>query len=344
MNNIITNIEFAHPYAMAILLILPCIIYSPIKPSTRHIATLSLSTTAVFTSGKRGLKSRLFPLLFILRCLAIFAVIIALSEPKIKKTRSKVYFEGEGIDIILCIDVSASMFAEDFLPNRLEVLKKKSTKFIRTRSQDKIGIVVFDTIGFTICPLTTDTGILIRQLQSIRKQDFTKQGTSVTAGILTTINRLKKSRSKNKVILLFSDGVSNADVIPVDTAISIAVNHNIKIYTIGIGVDRKVPMSYIHKMNSEGDIIDEIKDSFNYGFNEPLLKMISKKTKGKYFYAEDRNNLDQIYNLISKLEKSKIEKKTQFIYFYMQYYFLMLAAVCIFLELLLRYSILKKFP
>ena len=262
---------------------------------------------SVLFSSLQGVKSvptwrtRLRPILYILRGLSLVCLIIALARPRssseITKTKTT-----EGIDIILSIDMSSSMLAKDLKPNRIEALKRVAAQFIEQRASDRIGIVVYSGESYTKVPATTDKSIVLQALKEIRQGEI-EDGTAIGMGLGTAINRLKDSKTKSKVIILMTDGVNNTGVIDPLSAAELAKEYGIRVYTIGIGTNGKAlsPVAY----NPDG--------SFQYDMvpveiDEKLLAEISKITGGKYFRATDNNKLAQIYTEIDKLEKSKIEE------------------------------------
>ena len=266
-----------------------------------------------------------------LRCFGLFFLIIALARPQLKFSNQS--FEGQGIDIMLCLDVSGSMYHTDILPNRLEASKEVAKDFVRERHGDRIGIVVFGNNGLTMCPLTTDNNALIAQINNITTTDLTGAATVIGTGIATAINRLKDSKSKTKIIIFLSDGVNSSGAISPETAIELAKVFNIKIYTIGIGSNNKINVTRRTPSRER-----------NFGFEEQLLVTMAEKTGGQYSHAGNGEDLKEAFENISHLEKSTIQTsittrvEEQFLPF------LVIGFLFVFLEILLRYSVFRKFP
>ena len=303
--------------------------------------TVSLPITTIkHLLNAKGINIWVYHIPFILRCAGIVFLIIALARPQKRYTEK--YLEGEGIDIMLCIDVSGSMVdttmvEPEFVPNRLIVSKELAKGFIRTRTGDRIGVVFFSNQGFTACPLTTDSNAVLTQIENIKPDFLTQEGTSIGNGIATSLNRLKDSKSKNKIILLLSDGDNSTGTISPDTAATLARAYNIKIYTIGIGSEKEV-------MGKIKTPYGEIEQRKKLEFNEVLLKDVAQNTGGKYFHASDKSSLKTAYESINSLEKSKIQKVIYTTYVDKYLPFLIAGFLFIFLELCLRYTVFKKFP
>ncbi len=307
--------------------------------SKKQTASLPITTIKHLLNAK-GINIWVYHIPFILRCAGIVFLIIALARPQKRYTEK--YLEGEGIDIMLCIDVSGSMVdttmvEPEFVPNRLIVSKELAKGFIRTRTGDRIGVVFFSNQGFTACPLTTDSNAVLTQIENIKPDFLTQEGTSIGNGIATSLNRLKDSKSKNKIILLLSDGDNSTGTISPDTAATLARAYNIKIYTIGIGSEKEV-------MGKIKTPYGEIEQRKKLEFNEVLLKDVAQNTGGKYFHASDKSSLKTAYESINSLEKSKIQKVIYTTYVDKYLPFLIAGFLFIFLELCLRYTVFKKFP
>lgn len=335
MDNWFKNIEFAWPWILWTLFIIPLIIAWYIKMNKRQTAALPI-TTLKHLKNSKGINTWLFHIPFILRCAGIIFLIIALARPQ--KIFTEKYLDGEGIDIILCIDVSGSMAYKDFLPTRLEASKEIVKDFVRSRSGDNIGVVIFSNYGFTLCPLTIDTNTVLNQIKSITDSILSDNETVIGTGIATCINRLKNSHSKSKVIILLSDGVNSLDAVSPETAIDIAKNNNIKIYTIGVGIDAKeveVDIKVLGEITPH-KVVSEL--------NEVLLKRIAYETGGNYFHALDQEGLKKGYESINNLEKSKIQTIINNRYEDRYLFFLIVGFIFIFCELILRHSVFRKFP
>lgn len=328
------NIEFEYPWVLGALLLLPVLIYEYIRRNNRQQASM-LVTTTHFIKSNPGFRTSLRHLPFILRCLAIICLVIALARPREKFTETQ--NEGEGIDIILCFDISGSMTEKDFEPNRLEAAKQVASDFVNNRPGDEIGIVIFSNLSFTLCPLTSDHTTIVNQIHTIESGYLQDEGTAIGSGLATSVDRLRSSKTKSKIIILLTDGVDFGGTIPPDMALQMAKYYGIKVYTIGVGSEKE---------------IDEVVDSplgpivqhKTLQYNEPLLKKLAEETGGQYFHATDKTALRKIYNSINQLEKSKIEVTSYNRYTDRFLPLLIAAAIYILLEMVLRYTVFRKFP
>lgn len=328
------NLEFANPRYFLLLLLIPAAI-GWYWYRLRHLqAKLQISTFEALSSIRPGWRVRFRHLLFGLRVAALTFIIIALARPQTSMSSQNISVEG--IDIVLATDISGSMLAEDFRPNRLEAAKDVATKFIRSRPNDRIGLVVFSGESFTQCPLTTDHAVLINLYNEI-KSGMVDDGTALGDGLATAVNRLKESKAISKVIILLTDGINNMGAIDPVSAADIAALYGIRIYTIGVGTIGTAPYPFqtafgIQYQNVEVQI------------DEALLQKISAMTNGKYFRAVNKQKLENIYKEIDKLEKSKIDvtefkrKKEEF------FPFLLIAMVLLGLEVLLRQTVFRTIP
>jgi Ca-activated chloride channel family protein len=330
----IKHIDFAYPVAFGLFALLPILIWWYVKKNSKQQATIKVSSVHAFTVS--SWKNRFRHLPFILRLLTLSCLIVALARPQERNDQQR--SEGEGIDIVLCMDVSGSMGSRDILPSRMEVAKEVAEEFVRSRPVDRIGLVIFAGESFTQCPITTDRNALISQIQSLESRKYLADGTVIGEGLATSVDRLSKSEAKSKIIILLTDGKEDPPetrLIDPLTALDIAKAQHVKVYTIGMSA---APAPVITnqpkgKKNPAADFLDE-----------DLLQKIANETNGKYFRARDRDGLKNIYNQIDKLEKSKIDiisfrqYKEQFLPF------VLVALALLFLELLLRFTILKKFP
>ena len=254
------------------------------------------------TDFKPSLKSKLYPFLDITRLLSIFLIIVSIARPQEESnsTRSK---SSSGIDIVIAVDISSSMLARDLKPNRLDALKNVASEFVKGRLNDRIGIVIYAGESYTKTPVTSDEKLILSSLQDIVFDGVIQDGTAIGMGLATSVNRLKDSEAKSKVIILFTDGVNNTGVIDPETASDLALNYGIKTYTIGLGTNGNAlaPVA----INRDG--------SFRFGMtkveiDEELLSGIAEKTGGLYFRATDNKSLESIYKEIDKLEKTEIEE------------------------------------
>lgn len=325
---------FHSPEYLFLLLILIPIVFWYIKEMHKSDASLQISSLQkliVFPKSKK-IKFRHVP--FILRSLAITLIILALARPQASNSwRTE---NTEGIDIMIALDISGTMIAEDLKPNRLEAAKDVADEFILSRPNDNIGLVIFARESFTQCPLTTDHAVLINLFNSV-KYGMIDDGTAIGLGLANAVNRIKDSKAKSKVIILLTDGSNNSgDIAPI-TAAEIAKTFGIRVYAIGVGshgiVNIPVPTPLgiqYQQMQSE--------------FDETSLQNIANMTGGQYFRATDTSKLRRIYQEIDKLEKTKIsvqeysKKSEQF------YIFSLFAFVFLVLEILLRNTLLRKIP
>jgi len=304
--------------------------------SKKNFPSLKLSATNAFAGMQVPFKARLKQFLPALRIAALVFLLVALARPQTSYDEEKV--TTEGIDIVLAIDVSTSMLAKDFSPNRLEAAKKEAMNFIDGRPHDRIGLVIFSGESFTQCPVTIDHAIVKNQLKGI-KNGLMEDGTAIGMGLATSVQRLKELPSKSKVVILMTDGVNNKGLIDPATASDIAMQFKTRIYTIGIGTNGKAMTPVA--MTPSGELIFDYAD---VQIDEALLKDIAKKTGGQYFRATDNKRLKDIYAQIDKLEKTKIEvsafehKTEKF------FPFALIAGVLVLLEMVFRYLIVKSIP
>lgn len=266
--------------------------------------------------------------------LAFSALIIALARPQTRNDEQLV--NGEGIDIVLCLDISGSMLAQDFTPSRMEAAKNVAAEFIDHRPTDRIGLVIFSGESFTMCPLTTDRAVLKSQLSNVAS-GLLEDGTAIGSGLATGVDRLRNSPSKSKVIILLTDGENNGGLIDPNTAKEIAKSIGVRVYTVGMGTEGFAPVP----VQTPGGIVMQ-REKVN--IDEKLLTQIAKETGGQYYRAKDNESLKNIYNEIDRLEKSKIEVTALRRYTEQYFAFALAAAVLLLLELWLRWSIFRKFP
>ena len=331
-----TNFEFHNPEFLWLLLAIPLLAIWYFFSRKKDSAQLTMSSVKGFGT-KKSVFSKLKPLLYLLRLLALSTLIIALARPRnvavSKKTKT-----NKGIDIVMAIDVSASMLAKDLKPNRLEALKKVATDFVNRRPNDRIGIVVYAGESFTQTPITSDKSIIKRTISEIKWGQL-DGGTAIGMGLGSAVNRLKESKAKSKVIILLTDGVNNSGNIDPRTATELAKELKIKTYTIGIGTNGMAPFPWAKdprtgKLSFRNQQVE---------IDEKLLKFIAEQTDGKYFRATNNSKLKEIYNEIDKLEKTKIEEFKYYKYTEQYRYLVFLAAIFLLLEFLLRNTIFKSF-
>jgi Ca-activated chloride channel family protein len=301
----------------------------------KNVASISVSGLEGFSKNSGGLKARLRHLLFVFRIMTLSLIIIALARPQSTNRWEKV--TSEGIDIVMAMDISGSMRAMDFKPNRLEAAKELGMEFVASRSDDRFGLVVFAGESFTQCPLTTDQAVVINFLNEL---DFgmVEDGTAIGMGLATAVNRIKDSKTESKVIILLTDGVNNQGEIGPVTAAELAAAYGIRVYTIGVGSMGTAPFpvqdvfgrTVVQKMAVEID--------------EDVLQKIAVLTNGKYFRATDNNKLREIYSEIDTLEKTQLDVK-QFSKRKDEYFpFVLFAVILMGFEVILRYSILRTIP
>ncbi len=329
-----SHFTFAYPWLLPLLLIIPFIIYWELSRNKKQYASYKVSSLQfmrpVYTWK---LRFRAFP--FILRCMALTILILALARPQGKFSEEMT--SGDGIDIILCFDISGSMTSQDFKPDRLEAAKEIATDFIGNRSGDRIGVVIFSSQSFTLCPLTTDHNAVLSQIKGIQNGYLIEDGTAIGSGLATSVDRLKDSKAKTKIVILMTDGVDFGGIIPPDIAEKLAKLYGIKVYCIGIGSNQV--------MDSDPSGIRSGKVlPAKFDFNENLLKQISSETGGQYFSAVDKDGLSKCYETINQLEKSKIEINSYNHYTEQFLPLLLVGLSLIIVEILLRLTILKKFP
>ncbi len=331
--NYLNNISFAEPQYFLLGLLIPVMIIWYVIKNSNTQAGIKVSSIKSF-AGLSSWKNTLRHLPFILRLLSITCIITALARPQTKTDEQQA--EGDGVDIVLCIDVSGSMTAQDFTPNRMEAAKKVAQNFIDSRLTDRIAIVIFSGESFTQCPLTTDKAVLKSAVDNIRN-GLLEDGTAIGDGLATSVDRLRSSKSKSKVVILLTDGENNGGLIGPTNAKEIAKAFHIKVYTIGVGTEGYAPFPVRTEM---GVIMQQQKVTID----EKLLREIAGETGGKYFRARDNLGLAHIYKEIDGLEKSKVEISTLTRYTEKFFPFVMIGLGLLLLEFLLRFTILKKFP
>ena len=290
-------VVYANPKLLYLLLLIPVLVGWYIYRLHKSRAALVISTAKHFDNTGKSVKVYLRHLPFALRMLALALAIIALARPQSTNIQRNV--TTEGIDIVLSLDVSGSMLARDFKPDRLEAAKSLGINFISGRANDRIGLVIFAGESFTLCPLTTDRATLINQFKAV-DIGVLEDGTAIGSGLATAISRIKDSDAKSKVIILLTDGVNNRGEIAPMTAAEMAKTFGIRVYTIGVGTYGTAPYPVQTPFGTRyQDVQVEI--------DEDLLKSIAQMTGGEYFRAINNKALEQVYQKIDQLEKSKIE-------------------------------------
>jgi Ca-activated chloride channel family protein len=294
-----------------------------------------LVTTTQFIQDIKSIKTALTHTPFVLRCLALVCLIVAMAMPRLKFTEQQT--EGEGIDIILCFDISGSMTEQDFQPNRIEAAKTMAGEFVEQRQGDRIGVVIFSSVSFMLCPITTDHNAVLTQIQNIQSGYLQEEGTAIGSGLATSVDHLRNSKSKSKVIILLTDGVDVGGVIPPDLAMQMAKQFKIKVYSIGIGSEKEID----EVLESP---LGHIRQKRKLEFNEGLLQDLARETGGQYFHATDNNALQKIYTSINQLEKTKIKITTYNRYKNQFQIWLLVGIIFLLLEVILRYTTFRKFP
>lgn len=325
---------FNNPEYLFLLLLLIPVVFWYIREMHKSDASLQISSHRNLQLKRKSLKIKLLHLPFILRSLAILLLTIALARPQASNSwRTE---STEGIDIMMALDISGTMIAEDLKPNRLKAAKDVASEFIMSRPNDNIGLVVFAGESFTQCPLTTDHAVLVNLLNGI-DYGLIDDGTAIGLGLANAVNRLKDSKSKSKVIILLTDGSNNSgDIAPI-TAAEIAKTFGIRVYAIGVGSYGQVRIPVQTPLGIQYQTMDS-------EFDEKSLQDIAAMTAGQYFRATDNAKLRNVYQEIDKLEKTKInvreynKKNEEF------YVFALIAFVLLLAELLLRNTFLKRIP
>ena len=330
------NFEFLNPEFLWLLILIPLLAVWYFFMRKKDVAVLTIPSVKGF-KATTSILSKLKPVLSLLRILALAAIIIALARPRnvsvSKKTKT-----NRGIDIVMAIDVSASMLARDLKPNRLEELKKVAVDFVDRRPNDRIGIVVYAGESFTQTPITSDKNIVKRTISELKWGQL-EGGTAIGMGLGSGVNRLKESKAKSKVIILLTDGVNNSGNIDPRTATELAKELGIKVYTIGIGTNGMADFPWSKdprtgQLNFRKQQVE---------IDEALLKEIAKETQGKYFRATDNTSLKEIYDEIDKLEKTKIEEFKYYNYQEMYRDLVFLALGFLLLEFIVRNTLFKSF-
>lgn len=329
---------FAYPWVLPLLLAVPYLVYWYIKSYKKQTASFKITTTYFLEKRRVSWRSKLKHLPIVLRCLTLICLIIALARSQNKFQEQET--NGEGIDIVMCFDISGSMAEEpdpDFPPNRLVNAKKIASEFVSNRPGDRIGVVIFSSQSFTMCPITSDHRAVLTQINNIENGYLKEDGTAIGSGLATSVDRLRSSDAKSKVIILLTDGVDFGGSIPPDVAMNMAKTYGIKVYAIGIGSEKDVDV----QVNSPFGTVTQRK---HVSFNEALLKDLATQTNGQYFHATDNDALKKVYGNINQLEKSKVEiiSYDRFTDKYLP--FLLIGLGLTVLEIVLRLTLLRKFP
>ena len=328
------DVSFAHQWFLIFLGIIPVLAVWYYYRQRNRESDLRYSSLVPFSQISSTRKERLRHLPFILRMLVLAALIIALARPQSKSQGENMYTEG--IDIILALDISGSMMAEDFQPNRIEAAKAVAQDFINARTNDRIGLVIFSGESFTQCPLTTDYAVLKSLLRQV-KTGMIQDGTAIGLGLANAVNRLKTSKAKSKVIILLTDGVNNMGEIDPQTAAQIAKSYDIRVYTIGIGSKGEAPYPVQTPFGTRYQMIPADLD-------EQMLSQIAGITDGKYFRATDNKALQRIYKEIDRLEKTRIEVRSYRRYKELFYSYAGFALLFLLVDVGISQTWLRKLP
>ena len=317
-------------YLFLLLLLIPIIAWYIIE-IRKSDASLLISDSTELGRQPRSVRIYMLHVPFILRIAAITLLSIALSRPQLSDRWHKE--STEGIDIMMALDISGTMQAEDLRPNRLEAAKEKATEFINNRPNDNIGIVVFAGESFCQCPLTTDHAVLINLFRSVHF-GMIDDGTAIGLGLANAVNRMKDSETKSKVIILLTDGSNNRGDIDPLTAAEIAKTYGIRVYAIGVGSKEPARIPYKTPLGTQYTTIEN-------EFDEATLRRIAETTGGEYFRATNNNSLQSIYQQIDQLEKTKISVREYSKRSEAFMPFLLAALACLLLELIIRYFVIR---
>ncbi|MDW3648062.1 MAG: VWA domain-containing protein [Bacteroidia bacterium] len=335
MMNFLQRIEFEHP-EMLLLLALPLLyILWQIFRYKKLYPTLSLPILAGLEAHRKPFRGFLKKYLFIFRALAVVFMVVALARPRTSLNEENI--ETEGIDIILSLDISGSMNALDFRPDRLEAAKAKALEFITQRPNDRIGLVVFAGESYTQCPLTTDTAMVKKLLVEVQ-QGIIEDGTAIGMGLANAVLRLKESDAKSRVVILLTDGVNNSGQIDPNTAVETALQYGVRVYTIGVGSNGTAPFAMKTPFGQTVTRQVEVE------LDETLLRSIAEKTGGKYFQARNNRALGDVYAEIDRLEKTRMQVTRTTRHTEEFHWFLIIGGIILLFEMILRYAIVRSIP
>ena len=328
--------EFANPKILWFLLVVPLWVAYYVWRSMQGGASIVISSADSLRTAPRTIRYYLRHLPIVLRSFALVLVVVALARPQTVSHEEKTITEG--IDIVLAVDISSSMLARDFKPDRISASKEVAAQFVANRQGDRIGLVVFAGEAYTQSPITTDQSSLQTLLARLRS-GVVEDGTAIGNGLATAINRLRESEAKSKVVILLTDGVNNSGQIAPITAAEIAREMGIKVYTIGVGRNGTAPYPIF---DQRGRLIEVVEAKVE--IDEKMLREIAEKTGGEYFRATDKSSLESIYKQIDSMEKSKVEK-FGITHIHEEYFrFVILALVLFLVEFVVKYIILKRIP
>lgn len=329
--------SFMHPHFLWLLLVLPAAVYWHYFVKKQQDVAIKMSSTEGF-SMEKTLLMKLRPFLYVLKVLALGCIIIALARPR-NTQKSSFTDNTNGIDIVIATDVSGSMLATDFKPNRLEAIKEVAFNFVQKRTNDRIGLVVYAGESYTRTPVTSDKTMLLNSLKEVQYNGMVLQdGTAIGIGLATAINRIKDSKTKSKIIILLTDGVNNLGSLDPISAAEIAKSYGIKVYTVGVGTNGMANFPVAKDAN--GNIVFQPQ---KVEIDEKLMQEIATITNGKYFRATDNKKLEAIYDEIDRLEKSKITEN-RFMMFDEQFRpWLLFGLFLLVLEMVVSRTLFKSF-
>lgn len=328
------HITFAYPELLGLFILIPVMLYWYVNKYNRQQGTLKVSSLNVFRKSSSW-KNTFRHAPFVFRLLAISCIIIAIARPQTRNDEE--LKNGQGIDIILCLDVSGSMLAQDFSPDRLEASKQMASNFIDMRPTDRIGVVIFSGESFTLVPLTTDKNVLKKQIADIQ-HGVLEDGTAIGDGLGVSVDRLKDVKTKSKVIILLTDGEDQGGRIDPLAGKELAKSYGIRVYTIGVGSEGYAPVPVPDGMGGTTTRQQKV------NIDEKLLRLIAEETGGLYFRARDNESLKRIYTEIDKLERSRIEVTALRRYTERFFPFALAAIALLLIEIVLRYTLFRKFP
>lgn len=326
------HLSFAQPYFFGLLILVPLMVWWQMRHQKNQQPSWRVTDLSGISNIKPGWRVRWRPALFVLRIMGFIALVIALARPQSSNVTESV--DSDGIDIVLALDVSGSMMAEDLKPNRIEAAKQVATDFVDKRVNDRIGLVVFSGESFTQCPITIDHNVVKEQISQV-KSGMLADGTAIGMGLATSVDRLRNSVAKSKIIILLTDGVNNTGLIDPNTALEIAKTYKLRVYCIGVGTKGEAP----YPVPTPNGIQ---KQMMPVEIDEALLKNIATQTGGKYFRATNNATLTSIYKEIDQLEKSKVEISSYKHFADLFFPFAMIALICIALEMFLRYTVFRS--
>lgn len=329
-----SNISFAQPMLLWLLVLIPFLISSYIF--RENFSEVKISSLDNFSNTGRSFKEYLKHFMFALKMIAIALLIVVLARPQSKTSWKNI--TTEGIDIVLAMDISASMLAKDFKPNRLEASKEVAIEFVDARPNDRIGLVIFSGESFTQCPLTTDHAI-IKNLMGDIKTGMVADGTAIGMGLATAISRIKDSKAKSKVIILLTDGVNNMGAVAPQTAADIAKAFGVRVYTIGVGMKGKALAPVAMYPNGQ-----YVFDYVPVEIDEKMLGNIADMTGGKYFRATSADKLSAIYKEIDKMEKTIVEERKHTRRTEEFFPFALAAGILLLLDFTLKNTFLRSLP